>query len=191
MQGGLHLTADQSAHSAILGLSCLGPHPQASHTRTARTSVAGWDGCLVTVTDWPCPGRCDVGSTTGANAYPVRCRQSRVSGLRQRLRCWRLVSEALIFTKVDRASRCTELERHFIRMRTREALQVKENGVTLGRPRSTPGDVVARIVAGAHGGQDRVRHCPRPQQRRCANCAGCTRLVASYGPRAADAEGVH
>jgi DNA invertase Pin-like site-specific DNA recombinase len=40
-----------------------------------------------------------------------------------------------------------ELGRDFIRMRTREALQVKkENGVTLGRPRSTPGDVVARIV---------------------------------------------
>ena len=98
-------------------------------------------------------------------------------------------SEALIFTKVDRASRCTEdfarllrlseerdwrlivtemgidtctpmgkamahmavvfaeLERDFIRMRTREALQVKkENGVTLGRPRSTPDDVVARVV---------------------------------------------
>jgi hypothetical protein len=32
-------------------------------------------------------------------------------------------------------------------MRTREALQVKkENGVTLGRPRSTPADVVARVV---------------------------------------------
>jgi hypothetical protein len=29
-------------------------------------------------------------------------------------------------------------------MRTREALQVKENGVTLGRPRSTADDVVAR-----------------------------------------------
>jgi DNA invertase Pin-like site-specific DNA recombinase len=98
-------------------------------------------------------------------------------------------SEALIFTKVDRASRCTEdfarllrmseeqdwrlivtemgidtrkpmgkamahmavvfaeLERDFIRMRTREALHVKkENGVTLGRPRATPSDVVARIV---------------------------------------------
>ena len=97
--------------------------------------------------------------------------------------------EALIFTKVDRASQCTEdsarlirlseeqgsrlivtemgidthiptgkamahlavvfaeLERDFIRMRTREALQVKkENGVTLGRPRSTPDDVVARDV---------------------------------------------
>jgi DNA invertase Pin-like site-specific DNA recombinase len=39
-----------------------------------------------------------------------------------------------------------ELERDFIRMRTREALQVKkENGVTLGRPRSTPDDVVARV----------------------------------------------
>jgi DNA invertase Pin-like site-specific DNA recombinase len=39
------------------------------------------------------------------------------------------------------------LERDFIRMRTREALQVKkENGVTLGRPRSTPDDVVARVV---------------------------------------------
>ena len=40
-----------------------------------------------------------------------------------------------------------ELERDFIRMRTREALQVKrENGVTLGRPRSTPDDVVARVL---------------------------------------------
>ena len=44
-------------------------------------------------------------------------------------------------------------------MRTREATQVKkENGVTLGRPRSTLEDVVARICAGAHGGQDRIRH---------------------------------
>jgi DNA invertase Pin-like site-specific DNA recombinase len=40
-----------------------------------------------------------------------------------------------------------ELGRDFIRMRTREALHVKkENGVTLGRPRSTPDDVVARVV---------------------------------------------
>jgi DNA invertase Pin-like site-specific DNA recombinase len=40
-----------------------------------------------------------------------------------------------------------ELGRDFIRMRTREALQVKkENGVTLGRPRSTPDDVVARVL---------------------------------------------
>ena len=52
-----------------------------------------------------------------------------------------------------------ELERDFIRMRTREAMQVKkENGVTLGRPRSTLEDVVARICAGAHGGQDRICH---------------------------------
>jgi DNA invertase Pin-like site-specific DNA recombinase len=40
-----------------------------------------------------------------------------------------------------------ELERDFIKTRTREALQVKkEHGVTLGRPRSTPGDVVARFL---------------------------------------------
>jgi DNA invertase Pin-like site-specific DNA recombinase len=40
-----------------------------------------------------------------------------------------------------------ELEYDFIKMRTREALQVKkENGGTLGRPRSTPDDVVARVV---------------------------------------------
>jgi hypothetical protein len=46
-----------------------------------------------------------------------------------------------------------ELERDFIRMRTGEAMQVKkENGVTLGKPRSTLEDVVARIWAGAHGG---------------------------------------
>ena len=43
-----------------------------------------------------------------------------------------------------------ELERDFIRMRTREALEVKkENGVTLGRPRSTPDDVVARFCGSA------------------------------------------
>ena len=44
-------------------------------------------------------------------------------------------------------SLAAELERDFIRMRTREALQIKkENGVELGRPRSTPDDVVARVV---------------------------------------------
>jgi DNA invertase Pin-like site-specific DNA recombinase len=96
---------------------------------------------------------------------------------------------ALIFTNVDRASRCTEdfarlirlseeqgwrlivtemgidtrtpmgkamahmalvfaeLERDFIRSRTREALAVRrDHGVVLGRPRSTPDDVVARVV---------------------------------------------
>ena len=58
-----------------------------------------------------------------------------------------------------------ELERDFIRMRTREALQVKkENGVTLGRPRSTPDDVVGRIVRERTEGQDCVRHCSRPEQ---------------------------
>ena len=98
-------------------------------------------------------------------------------------------SEALIFTKVNRASRCTEdfarllrlseeqgwrlivtemgidtrtpmgkamahmavvfaeLERDFIRSRTREALALrKEQGVVLGRPRATPDDVVARVL---------------------------------------------
>jgi DNA invertase Pin-like site-specific DNA recombinase len=39
-----------------------------------------------------------------------------------------------------------EFERDFIRMRTCEALQIKVNGVRLGRPRSTPDDVVARIL---------------------------------------------
>jgi DNA invertase Pin-like site-specific DNA recombinase len=39
------------------------------------------------------------------------------------------------------------LERDFIRSRTRAALAVrKEHGVVLGRPRSTPDDVVARVV---------------------------------------------
>jgi hypothetical protein len=80
-----------------------------------------------------------------------------------------------------------ELERDFIRMRTREAMQVKkENGVTLGRPRSTPDDVVARR-ARARGWQDGIRHRPRPQPRCRADCAGCARLVASHGPRGADA----
>ena len=40
-----------------------------------------------------------------------------------------------------------ELERDFIRSRTREALAVRrDRGVVLDRPRSTPDDVVARIV---------------------------------------------
>jgi DNA invertase Pin-like site-specific DNA recombinase len=96
-------------------------------------------------------------------------------------------SEALIFTKEDRASRCTEdfarlirlseeqdwrlivtemgidtrtpmgkrrmavvlaeLERDFIRSRTRESLAVRrDHGVVLGRLRSAPDDVVARVV---------------------------------------------
>jgi DNA invertase Pin-like site-specific DNA recombinase len=56
-----------------------------------------------------------------------------------------------------------ELERDLIRMRTREALQVKkENGVTLGRPRSTPDDVVTRVV--------RVPPWAVPQRRRSGRC---------------------
>ena len=40
-----------------------------------------------------------------------------------------------------------ELSRDFIRSRTREALAVRrDHGVVLGRPRSTPDDVVARVV---------------------------------------------
>jgi DNA invertase Pin-like site-specific DNA recombinase len=47
-----------------------------------------------------------------------------------------------------------ELERDFIRSRTREALAVRrDHGVVLGRPRSTPDDVVAPRCAGAHGGK--------------------------------------
>ena len=57
-----------------------------------------------------------------------------------------------------------ELERDFIRMRTREALQAKkENGVTLGRPRRRQ-TTWCPHRAGAHGGQDRLRHPSRPQQ---------------------------
>lgn len=98
-------------------------------------------------------------------------------------------ADALVFTKVDRASRCTEdfarllrtadeqgwqivvtemgidtrtpmgkamahmavvfaeLERDFIKSRTREALAVRrDQGITLGRPRTTPEDVVARVL---------------------------------------------
>lgn len=98
-------------------------------------------------------------------------------------------AEALLFTRVDRASRKTadfaallnlaedqgwkvvvieqgidtrtpmgkamahiavvfaELERDYIRQRTRDALAVKrDNGVVLGRPRTTPDDIVDRVV---------------------------------------------
>jgi hypothetical protein len=162
----------------------------------------------------------------------VRCRQ-----MRKRFKAALALleageSEALIFTKVDRASRCTEdfarlirlseeqdwrpivtemgidtrtpmgkatahmavvfaeLERDFIRMRTREALQVKkETASRLADQDRRKIDARRRggpHCAGAHGGQDRVRHCPRSEQGRCADCAGCARLVASHGPRAAD-----
>jgi DNA invertase Pin-like site-specific DNA recombinase len=40
-----------------------------------------------------------------------------------------------------------ELERDFIRSRTREALAVRrDHGVVVGRPRATPDDVVARVL---------------------------------------------
>jgi len=125
--------------------------------------------------------------------YPVPCRQSREKRFKVAPALLEAgESEAVIFTKVDRASCCTEdfarllrlseeqgwrlivtemgidtrtpmgkamahmalvfaeLERDFIRMRTREALQSRmENGVKLGRPRSTPDDVVARVCGSA------------------------------------------
>ena len=108
-------------------------------------------------------------------------------------------ADALIFTKVDRASRCTEdfarllrmseeqgwrlivtemgidtrtpigkamahmavvfaeLERDFIRSRTREALAVRrDHGVVLGRPSSTPDEVVARVVRERTEGRPRT-----------------------------------
>ena len=63
-------------------------------------------------------------------------------------------------------SLAAELERDFITMRTREALQIKkENGV---RARQTKIDARRRGGArcpGTHGGQDGLRHCPRPPAR--------------------------
>jgi hypothetical protein len=62
-----------------------------------------------------------------------------------------------------------------------------DHGAVLGIPRSMPDDVVARIVRERAEGKTTYAICPRPEQGRCADCAGCARLVASHGPRAADA----
>jgi DNA invertase Pin-like site-specific DNA recombinase len=67
-----------------------------------------------------------------------------------------------------------ELERDFIRSRTREALVVRrDRGVVLGRPGSTPDDVVARVVREGKEGKTAYAF-PRLEQGRCADCAGCT-----------------
>jgi hypothetical protein len=129
---------------------------------------------------------------------------------------------ALIFTKVDRASRCTEDFARLIRLSEEQGrrLIVTEMGIDSRTPMgkamahmagssrslsaTSSGCVPARrsgsrrrtasrsadqdrrqttwwpAFCGAHGGQDGVRDCPRPEQRRCADCAGCARLVASY-----------
>jgi DNA invertase Pin-like site-specific DNA recombinase len=80
-----------------------------------------------------------------------------------------------------------ELERDFIRSRTREALAVRrDRGVVLGRPRSTSGEVVARVVRECTEGKT-VYAIACDLNKDVADCAGCARLVASYGPRAADA----
>jgi Resolvase, N terminal domain len=70
-----------------------------------------------------------------------------------------------------------ELERDFIRMRTGEAMQVKkENGVTLGKPRSTLGTWWPAFGRERMEGKTHTP-CPLPEQGRCADCAGCARLV--------------
>jgi DNA invertase Pin-like site-specific DNA recombinase len=56
-----------------------------------------------------------------------------------------------------------ELERDFIRSRTREALAVRrDHGVVLRRPRSTLDDVVARVS----GSADQVENSETPVARR-------------------------
>ena len=60
----------------------------------------------------------------------------------------------------------------------------KENGVTLGRPRSTPDDVVARIV------RERAEGKTSYAIARDLNKDWCARLVASHSPRAAVRAGV-
>ena len=123
---------------------------------------------------------------------------------------------ALIFTKVDRASRCTEdyarlirlseeqdwqlivtemgidtrtptgkamahmavvfaeLERDFIRSRTREALAVGGTTVSSSADRGGRQTTWWPALYESAGEQDRVRHCPRPEQGRCADCAGAS-----------------
>jgi DNA invertase Pin-like site-specific DNA recombinase len=78
-----------------------------------------------------------------------------------------------------------ELERDFIRSRTREALAVRrDQGVVLGRPRSMPDDVVARIVRERTEGKT-AHAIARDLNKDAVPTAQGARLVASYGPRAA------
>jgi hypothetical protein len=62
----------------------------------------------------------------------------------------------------------------------------KENGVTLGRPRSTPDDVVARIVRERAEGKTSYA-IARDLNKDAVPTAQGARLVASHGPRVADA----
>jgi DNA invertase Pin-like site-specific DNA recombinase len=120
----------------------------------------------------------------------VPCRQDRVSGSRKRFKAALALleageSEALIFTKVDRASRCTEDFARLIRLSEEQGwrLIVTEMGIDtrtpMGkamahmavvcararartRPRSTPDDVCARARARTR----RVRiWCCRPEKK--------------------------
>jgi DNA invertase Pin-like site-specific DNA recombinase len=85
-----------------------------------------------------------------------------------------------------------ELERRLIGERTKAALAVKKaQGVTLGRPRALPVEVVERIQS-ARGGRQLVGHRPRAERRRCAHRAGWRPLVSrdrspdrDQGPRGA------
>jgi hypothetical protein len=80
-----------------------------------------------------------------------------------------------------------ELERDFIRSRTREALAVRrDHGVVLGRPRSTPDDVVARVLRERTEGKTAYA-IARDLNKDAVPMRKGARLVASYGPRAADA----
>jgi hypothetical protein len=48
----------------------------------------------------------------------------------------------------------------------------RDRGVVLGRPGSTPDDVVARVVREGKEGKTAYAF-PRFEQGRCADCAGC------------------
>jgi DNA invertase Pin-like site-specific DNA recombinase len=75
-----------------------------------------------------------------------------------------------------------ELERRLIGERTKAALAVKKaQGITLGRPRTLPTDVVERIQS-ARGRLQLVGHRPRTERRRRAHRAGWRPLVSRDRP---------
>jgi DNA invertase Pin-like site-specific DNA recombinase len=81
-----------------------------------------------------------------------------------------------------------ELERDFIRSRTREALAVRrDHGVVRGRPRSTPDDVVARVVLERMEGKTAYAIARDLNKDTVPDSAWRDRLVASDDPRAAGA----
>ena len=111
---------------------------------------------------------------------PARPRSGCPAGCRARTRRWPARSRGA----TARAGAQDFLRMKAARLRDRRSLVRSRN--TLGRPRSTQTTWWPAFAGDARWARPRT-DCPRFEQGRCAHCAGCARLVANSGPRAADA----